>query len=499
VGDLIRQLLSLEHDGVALDGPDGEETYADLARRARGVRDALRSAGAGPGRAVVLLQERDRLGVAGLLGCLQAGACAVPLSPGLPPARIAALLLRAGPAAVLAHGRGLRPMRYLAKRGAPLPPCFEIKADDEPAPLSLEAPAGPSVELPEQGALALFAAPGLHGTPRALVHSWETLELHLRWAAELLGAGPEDRSLALAPLDHPAAPSQLLLPLALGARAVLTATDPPPGPLTLPVFMEQRGVTLACVPRLLASRMADGARGRDLAGLRHLVVLGDDPRPSWQPALVDALPGTTLHTLLNGGDLLALAHSTAGQQPPDEADAALATGPGLELSIAGPGLVPAPAGSPGEIWASGPAVPLGHLNDPVADHVLIIRRAGRRWLRARRVAVMDAAGQLVPQGARGRVLEVAGEPVDLLEVEDALCCCHGVTAAAVTAFTHPRMGCTLRAVVRGDPEGPARNALERCQLLLPEDMVPERLLVLERLPRRRDGGVDRDEVARLLS
>ena len=494
---MIEELLTLSHDGVALDAPEGEISYFALGKAAGVVRDSLTELGVGRGHLVALLLERDGAGVAGLLGCIQAGACALPLSPLDPPARLEALLSQAAPSAVLARTSGLRPLRDMLQRGVHLPACLELELGAPPQVINGGSGAA-SKPVDEGAAMALYTT-GHGGAPRGVVHSRAALDLHLAWAADQLDARPRDRVLAQSPLCHHASLLQLLLPLSLGARAVLPPEDPAPGPLTLPRFLEQHSVTMAYISTHLAARMSDGIRGRDLSAMRHLLMGGAPPAAAWLRPLMNAMPAVAMHTLHGSPDLPVLTHHPLDDDVPREPIPVGSEVPGMETQLNGAGLVPVSPGEAGEIWATGPGLPLGHLHDSRLDSILFVRRGGRRWMRTRDLAYREASGNLVLVGRRDRALEVDGARVDPAEVEATLLRCPEVTAAAVVDLPHPRQGRALRAAVRGDPAGEAQLALDHCARMLPEVMVPERLLVLERFPRTVTGGVDYIEVERLLS
>ena len=495
---MLEALLALDHRGVALEMGDSEVSYAELGERAGAVRDSLTEQGLGPGHLVALVMTRDLAGVAGLIGCLQAGACALPLCPGDPPARLEHLLSLARPSAILSHGKGLRPVRDLLQRGAPLPVCLEIR--DSALPRALEGGGNqPMVPLPKTGGLAFITA-GPRARPRGIFHARATLDLQLTWAMELLGARATDRTLARCPLDRPGIILELLLPLATGGTACLAPLDPPPGPLTLPLILEQRRISLAHLDSSLGARVADAARKLSLPALRHLLLSGPTPRSGWLAPLMAALPGAMFHALASHAELPILAHQILehGLTLRDPLPSGSA-GPGLEVTLTGRALQPCSPGDEGEVWVSGPALPLGHLNDPRLDGQLFIHRAKRRYMRTRQRAYEDAAGSLVLLGRSDRQVQVGDRYVDLAEVERCLGQCPGVTAAAVVALPHHRDGNHLAALVRGRRHGEATLCLERCTRLLPAYMVPARALVMERLPRTKTGAVDQVRVEMMLS
>ena len=73
---------------VAVDGPSGQLTYAELEATANRVARTLRACGVQPGDRVGVWLPRSGQAIAAMLGTLRAGAVYVPLDPSSPPSRV---------------------------------------------------------------------------------------------------------------------------------------------------------------------------------------------------------------------------------------------------------------------------------------------------------------------------------------------------------------------------------------------------------------------------
>jgi natural product biosynthesis luciferase-like monooxygenase protein len=136
---------AVSHSGRSL-------TYAEVASRADALARRLRTLQAGPAAPVAVLVERGLELPGALLGILGAGRACLPLDPGNPPGRLAQLLGRARPGAVVAQ-------RSLAPRLPPQPaPVFWL--DDANA-----APPGAPADLPPDATADL--PPGVANPPPA--------------------------------------------------------------------------------------------------------------------------------------------------------------------------------------------------------------------------------------------------------------------------------------------------------------------------------------------
>ena len=91
-------------DAVALVQGAAALTHGELDRRAEGLAAWLRAVGVGPESRVALLLDRSLDVPVAILGIWKAGGACVPLDPGAPAERIAALLADVEPAAMVHRG-----------------------------------------------------------------------------------------------------------------------------------------------------------------------------------------------------------------------------------------------------------------------------------------------------------------------------------------------------------------------------------------------------------
>lgn len=84
VVELFREQVERTPERIALSGPEGKVTYAELSRRADRVAAELRRQGVGSGTVVGLLADRTVAGVAGLWGCCGQGPATCHWTPGTP-------------------------------------------------------------------------------------------------------------------------------------------------------------------------------------------------------------------------------------------------------------------------------------------------------------------------------------------------------------------------------------------------------------------------------
>ena len=101
---------------MALDGPLGSLTYAQLHERSDRVASGLIGAGVMPGAIVGLLLDRSPEAIVALLGILKAGAAYLPLDRAQPAERISFVLKDAQAAAVIVPDEVVLPGDVMATR-----------------------------------------------------------------------------------------------------------------------------------------------------------------------------------------------------------------------------------------------------------------------------------------------------------------------------------------------------------------------------------------------
>ena len=99
---------------IAVTFGDHDVTYAELDRRADDVATRLLVLGVGPDRIVVVLLDRSEDLVMALLAVAKSGAAFMPLDPGQPANRIAAMIGASGAPVVVTHERNLQLLKGFA-------------------------------------------------------------------------------------------------------------------------------------------------------------------------------------------------------------------------------------------------------------------------------------------------------------------------------------------------------------------------------------------------
>lgn len=168
--------------------------------------------------------------------------------------------------------------------------------------------------------------------------------------------------------------------------------------------------------------------------------------------------------------------------------------PGVALSIVDEAGAPVPDGERGEIIVEGPGCAIGYWNRPELSAATFLPSAGGYS----RVRTGDG-GRLRPDGLLehlGRldhVVKIAGNRVELGEVESTLRTVPGVSAAVAAPYEDSGGNTRLVAFVVGEPDSALDPWVLRALLArrLPGAMVPDRVTLVDELPQLANGKVDR--------
>ncbi len=463
-----RSVVVLADGAALLEAPEFRRGVAGLAAR-------LAERGLHRGDRVALSGPRGAESLMALYACWHGGFVAVPLEAGLPPARIAAVLAEARPAAAVAVGRRATQLLRVAGDLKVFVSTHPEPGDDAFADALATTPRAVAPRGDDELASLHFTS-GSTGGAKGVPYTRGGVDVFARWWAETLGIGPEDRALWAFPMAY--APSLIPLGAALSAGAPVI-----PLPAAAAAVGDRARAALAdatlllAVPSLVASLLGRG----DLAGgrLRAVVMAGEPVPTALVRALREAAPGLRVFNLYGTTECNGIAvHEADGEESGpilpaghplpfmsvrivDEAGAACADG---EVVVAGPTVMD-------EYWGA-------------VHRASWFELDGRRHYRTGDRGRWDAAGRLVLLGRADRQVKLGGHRVELGPVEAACAAVPGVREAAVVP--DGRGGLVGFLVGEASVEDVSR-ALSRA---LPAYAIPARFESLEALPRGARGKVD---------
>ncbi|MDX9749533.1 MAG: amino acid adenylation domain-containing protein [Flavobacteriales bacterium] len=462
-------------------------TYAELHDRSDRLAAGLLDAGA-QGRRVAFVARRDGpWAYAAVLGILKAGGSCVPLHPDGPGDRWQLMLERceaqvglvqepgAGPEPDLMAANGA--MRWLTGRQAPL-----------------SAPLPARVPRPEDEAYVMFTS-GSTGGPKGVGVSRGNLAAYLAHLPPMYPFGPDDRFTQLFALPFDLSMHDMFVCWASGACLCVPPVD---GGLRAAAWARDEGITVwFSVPSLagVMRRMRALSPG-SLPALRFAFFCGEalpwELVNDWQRAAPHAriinLYGPTEATIA----------ITAHEVRPDAMETTGLVPIGRPIGTDRAEVLPMdglPHGE-GELVLCGPQVTTGYINAPPATERAFVRLPGRDglWYRTGDHVRQGPDGVLHYVGRIDHQVKVLGHRVEPGEVDEALMrALDGGNAVTVAAVVHG----TARLFSFIDVPADVNALMERLRAELPAPFVPERITVLDQLPRNANGKWDRPRLMQI--
>ncbi len=480
---LLRASASRVFDGA------GSAAVSELCDRAARLGRVLADRGAGPETPVGLCAERGIGMLTALLAVWWAGGAYVPLDPGFPPARLTAMARDARLGIVISDGTHHELARTVTDDAAVI--CVDDPREAAAAPLD------PAPRPPRALAYVLFTS-GSTGRPKGVAAEHGGVANLLTWARRVLGVGPGDRFIAIAPLSFDISLLELLLPLLCGADLVIATADEAREPGRLRSLIEQAGVTaMQATPSTWRLLQAAGGvpacvRRRISGGEPLTRDLADQLSPAGT-TLWD-IYGPTETTVYSAGGIV------SGGTGPVE------IGPPIDhtrVYILDERLTPVPAGVVGEVYLAGRGVARGYAGRPrltaqsfrpdpwSSDPGARMYRTGDlgRW---RQDAGLELTGRTDHQ------VKIRGFRVECGEIEAVLRAHHDVRQAAVIVALRGEDPALVAYIVprRGSAAAqPGTDLLAELgphlRAALPDYMIPGLIVALPALPLTPTVKVDR--------
>ncbi|MEV0641138.1 amino acid adenylation domain-containing protein [Streptomyces sp. NPDC050619] len=460
--------------------------YATLGRRAARLARALAARGVRPGQVVALHTGRTPEFAVGVLGILAAGAAYLPLDPGQPPLRLAAMVEDAAPALVLSD-RADRPAAWCDLASV------EAEADDGPPP-----------DLPYDASRPAYViyTSGSTGRPKGVaVPHGSVVNLLDNWAARM-GDAPGEAASAWTSIGFDVSVHELLMPLTTGGELHLVPDEVRGDPEALMAWLREHRIVQAYLPPAYVRWIDEDPAGR-LAGLglRRLLTGVESLPEAALHRMTEHLPG--LRVCFGYGPTEATVYSTAYYDPqplerPCPIGRPLA---GTRLYLLDARMRPVPVGVAGEVYLGGASLAAGYLHRPDLTDERFLPDPfvpGERVYRTGDLAHRLPDGTAVYLGRVDDQVKLRGFRIEPAEVETALLTVPGVREAAVLtdrdAAGTPRL---VAGVGRGSaPARPAHAWRAALADRLPDYMIPSVFVDLPALPLSPNGKLDRDALLR---
>ncbi|MFI5522526.1 amino acid adenylation domain-containing protein [Streptomyces platensis] len=468
---------------------DGVIGYAELNERANRLARLLVTRGAGPERAVaVALPPSGHLAEA-VLAVQKAGAVYLPLDPGYPAERLAAMVSDAAPVLLLTTAAladrlpetGAVPVLLLDDAATAAARAALSGADltdaERTAPLRLDHPA-----------YTIFTS-GTTGRPKGVVVPHTGLAAFAANQAAHYGVGEGSRALQLASPSFDVSVAELFWSLLCGGCLVVPEGTPT-GAELVEVLRERRITHLMIPPSVLAEVP------RTALPELKVMITGAEVLP----AELAGFWGRD-RTLINAyGPTEATCDVSFAIRDPRTADGTAVIGrpiDGARVYLLDAALQPVPSGVVGELYVSGTGVARGYLDQPAVTAERFVAdpfgAPGSRMYRTGDLAYWDGEGQLRFCGRADSQVKVRGFRIELGEVRAAVSRCAGVGRAVVTVREDRPGDRRLVAYVQQAPDAPPLSPAavrDETAALLPSYMTPSAFVIVDSWPLTPNGKLD---------
>ncbi|MDG9872547.1 amino acid adenylation domain-containing protein [Pseudomonas juntendi] len=490
VAELIAAQAQRRGDAIAVVCGGQQLSFDALERRANQLAQVLVARGIGPESRVGVALERSVQSIVAFYAVLKAGAAYVPLDIDYPRERLEWIIQDSGMALLLSHSALLPSL--------PVTPGSECLALDE---LDLAAQPARALQVPVQAhnlAYMIYTS-GSTGQPKGVAVSHGPLSMHCQAIIARYGMDRDTRELLFMSFAFDGAQERWLSTLLAGGRLVMRDNQLWTAEQTLRTLREQ-AISIACFPPAYLQQLAEQAALETVAPPAvHTYCFGGDAvaqatfeqvKASLQPRYLTNGYGPT-ETVVTP-----LLWKVAGDQPCGGPIAPIGEAVGArELYVLDDQLNLLPDGVAGELYIGGEGLARGYHQRPGLTAERFVAspfQAGGRLYRSGDLVRRRADGIYDYLGRLDQQVKIRGFRIELGEIEARLRDCESVRDAVVSVQgegSDKRLVGYVTSTAASPDIGEALR--EQLRAVLPDYMVPARILLLDALPLNPNGKVDR--------
>ncbi|WP_201191066.1 non-ribosomal peptide synthase/polyketide synthase [Pseudomonas fluorescens] len=469
-------------------------SYAALNARANQLAQVLIEQGVGPDVLVGIALERSVEMVVGLLAILKAGGAYVPLDPEYPAERLAYMFDDSGIELLLTQHHLLEQL--------PIPAGIRsLVLDQDDGWLDGRSDANPQPLLNGENLAYVIYTSGSTGKPKGAANRHSALVNRLCWMQQAYGLDASDKVLQKTPFSFDVSVWEFFWPLLTGSTLVVAAPGAHRDPAQLiELITAQRITTLHFVPSMLQAFVQDPAVAT-CTSLTRIVCSGEALPVDAQQQVFAQLPNAGLYNLYGPTEAaIDVTHWTCVDEGRDVVPIGQPIA-NLSTYVLDAELAPLPVGVIGELYLGGEGLARGYHRRPSLTAERFVTSpfgAGARLYRTGDLARYRADGVIEYAGRIDHQVKIRGLRIELGEIEARLAEHADVREAVViaqdntllVAYVVPHDAALLHA------DDATRRALAQVLKVhlsqsLPEYMVPQHWLWLEKMPVSPNGKLER--------
>ena len=498
VGRLVARSMRHYRDRVAIEGPQGTQTFGEAGARIMQLARALRALGLETGDRVLDLQSNQNTYIETDLGISTAGLCRAALNYRLHPTDWVRIASDCAPRALILDAKfwdDAAPVRELVEHvivingdgGTGAIPYERLLAEQSTEPLLLS--------VDPDALVSLNYSSGTTGKPKGAIrtHRNRMASLH-NIVTDFFGHVPTGTWVHAGPVTHTS--GLFVLPyFAFGARQIV---QPKYDPELLVEAIEHRGGTAtALVPTMVARLLAmpDISRER-MANLEILGYAGAPMPPdqikqcferittnmSQYYGLVEAIPPVTV---LGPED-----HRRGIEGEPELLTSAGIPCNGVEVRIVDEDGRDVPTGEIGEVITRGDHIMRGYYGAAGSD-ATVTKAVRDGWLHTGDLGRMDADERLFLIDRKGDMIISGGYNIYPREIEDVIAEVPGVLEVAVVGVSDPEWGQRVTAMYTVQPGATVtqEQVIEHCKSRMASYKKPKDVRAVEEFPLNSTGKI----------
>jgi acyl-CoA synthetase len=470
----------------SLDSPNTVFTWSEFDFAATNLAHRLLALGVAPGDGVAVW-HRDTAAIHVLLVAIErCGALAVGLGARSGVREVTAVLRTARPCLVVTDVDRLASAGKAANDADPTLRVVamgqHLATDTSPRPdgLSGLSPLGPD------DVFLVNSTSGTTGLPKCVVHSQNRWHYFHQKAVANGELRADDVFISVLPMPFGFGIwTAHTTPIYLGATTIrLERFD---AASTAAAIERHRATVLCCVSTQLAMILASPAsRDHDLTSLR-VAFTGGEPLPYSQAAQFEELTGVTILQFYGSNETGILSATTVADPLHRRLRTAGRIVPEMQVRLFD-GDTDVTASGRGQPACRGPALSLGYLGG--TDHDQLFTKDG--WMRMGDICELDSDGYLTLTGRTSDFILRGGKNISAVQVEEAVATHPAVAVAAAVAMPDPVFGERVCVFVelKGDTALDLPTLAEHLlQQDVSKELLPERLEILDELPRSSGGKI----------
>jgi amino acid adenylation domain-containing protein len=484
VHELVTMQAGATPDAVAVVCGNQSLTYRELDRRANQLANYLRKLGIGPESLVGISMERSLEMMIALLGTLKAGAAYVPLDPSYPAERLQFMLDDSRASILLTRSRDSFPR--IAADGRNVRPIYLDTGWPE---ISRETEDTPRVEMtPENLAYVIYTS-GSTGQPKGVQIPHRAVVNFLCSMQREPGIASTETLISVTSISFDIAALEFFLPLTIGARVLLATREEIFDAAKMKALLRESGATVMQATPSFWQFLVDAG----WTGEKRLKILCGGEALSRELAEQLLTRGLEVWNLY--GPTETTIWSTLTKLAPGKGPVSIGRPiANTQVYILDFHLQPVPVGVPGELYIGGKGVARGYVNQPeLTTEKFISNPDGSRLYKTGDIARYQCDGSIECLGRSDFQIKLRGHRIDLGEIESALRVHPDVRDTVVSLKEeNPGQKRLVAYVLAGAGTSPNSATLQEfLKSKLPDYMVPNAFVLLDRFPLTPNGKVDR--------